>query len=148
MIRLSKLADYGIVLMTYLARDSVAPVHTARGLAERARLPYPTVSKIMKAFSRAGLVVAQRGKQGGYALARESRAISVLDVLSAIDGPVTLTECDAHAPGLCELETTCPVRGNWAIISCTVREALQKLTLDQMTAPLANSQHAALRLVR
>ena len=148
MIRLSKLADYGIVLMTYMARPQELVVHNARGLAERAGLPYPTVSKILKALSRAGLVVAQRGKQGGYALARPSRAISVLEVLAAIEGPVTLTECDAHAPGLCELEPTCPVRSNWAIISGTVRDALQRLSLHDMVAPLAEQKRDALRLVR
>src|SRR5690349_13231777 len=111
MLRLSKMANYGIVLLSYVANAAPGEVSTARLLAERSALPLPTVSKVLKSLSRAGLLVAHRGKHGGYTLAREPRSISVADMIHAVDGPIALTVCSPHTPGLCELEGSCPVRG-------------------------------------
>ncbi len=134
MIRLSKLADYGIVLLTYFAQEQQA-VLTARELAERSRLPLPTVSKILKALCRGGLVMSQRGVNGGYALARSAKDISVVDIIAAIEGPIAMTECSFTAPGLCEFENACPVRSNWQRINHTVVAALGGLTLLDMKRP-------------
>ena len=151
MIRLSKFADYGIVLLTYMANGKDDSPQTARHLSELAELPLPTVSKILKAFSRAGLLVSHRGKQGGYSLAREPTKISVAQMISAIEGPIAMTECSSHAPGLCAMEQRCPVRGNWRRINEAVRLALDGLTLAVMTTPLAPdfAKHGAvLELIR
>ena len=155
MIRLSKLADYGIVLLSYFVRDTHA-VRTARDLASASRLPLPTVSKILKALSRGGLLVSHRGVKGGYSLARPADDISVVEVIRAIDGPIALTECSHTAPGLCDLEIACPVRSNWQKINDVVVRALADLSLVDMTlpAPPAPSQQQSepllypLRLVR
>lgn len=137
MLRLSKMADYGIVLLTYVAQGygPQGEVSTARGLAEKSGLPLPTVSKVLKSLSRYGLLVAQRGKHGGYTLARAPEEISVVDMIKAVEGPIALTECSTHAPSLCELEGTCPVRSNWSRITSVVQGALQNLTLADMATP-------------
>lgn len=143
MLRLTKLTDYAIVILTYFAHApevEVAgalegPVFTARGLADLSHLPLPTVSKVLKALSRAGLLLSHRGVAGGYSLARAPEAITVADVIAAVDGPISLTECSASAPSLCELETSCPSRSNWRRINEAVRGALERLTISDMTAP-------------
>ncbi len=135
MIRLSKMADYAIVLLTYVAKSEDDGLCTARSLSERSGLPLPTVSKVLKNMARAELVVAHRGKKGGYSLARPAAQISVAEMITAVDGPIALTECGSHAPSLCEIEPTCPVRSNWATITATVRRALADLTLEQMSRP-------------
>lgn len=140
MLRLSKMADYGIVLLTYVANAEEGEVSTARHLAEQSRLPLPTVSKVLKSLSRAGLLVAHRGKNGGYTLARAPEQISVVDMIRAIDGPIALTECSTHAPSLCDLESCCPVRSNWAKITSTVSDALEQLSLADMAVPADLSQ--------
>ena len=135
MIRIAKLTDYAIVLLTYFARAE-DQAHTARDVAARTRIPLPTVSKVLKALSRGGLLVSHRGVKGGYALARRPEEISVSSIIAAIDGPIAMTECSIHAPGLCELETVCPVRSNWRRINDVVQHALDGLTLVDMSIPL------------
>lgn len=133
MIRLSKLTDYGIVLMTRFAADGA--VHTARELAGDTGVPLPTVSKILKALSREELLISHRGVKGGYGLARPAPEISVAQIISVFE-PIAMTECTSDGPSFCELEPTCPVRGNWQKIGLAIRGALQDLTLADMTGPL------------
>ena len=131
MIRLGKMTDYGIVLLSCFTRDPERTVFTARDLAEASRLPLPTVSKLLKTLSRQALLVSHRGVKGGYELAREPGRISVHDIIQALEGPVSVTECGTHSGG-CEIETTCPVRGHWGKINSAIRDALSGLTLRDM----------------
>lgn len=147
MIRLSKLADYSIVLLTYFSRtlpgETPKPsVYTARELADESRLPLPTVSKILKALCRGGLLVSHRGANGGYSLSRPPDAISVVDIITSIEGPIAMTACSVTAPGLCDFEAACPVRSNWQRINGVVVQALAGLTLLDMKQPLPTT-HAA-----
>ena len=100
MIRLGKLTDYGLVLMTYIAHSHDRSLHTARDLAVESRLPLPTVSKLLKELLQGGLLVSQRGIKGGYSLAREPREISVAEVIAVLEGPIALTECSTDISGL------------------------------------------------
>ncbi len=137
MIRIAKLTDYGIVLLTHFAAEPGQTIHTARDLAARTHLPLPTVSKILKALSRSGLLVSHRGVSGGYSLARRPEEISVAQVIAALEGPIALTECSPDAHGLCTLESMCPVQSNWRRINRAVLEALERLRLSDMSRPLA-----------
>src|SRR5436309_13041284 len=123
MIRMTRLADYGIVLLTHIARHPERLTRNAPELAAAAHLPLPTVSKILKVLAREGLLVAHRGAKGGFSLARRPEEISVAEIISALEGPIAITECSVHAPGQCELEWLCPVGSNWQRINETVREA-------------------------
>lgn len=141
MIRIRKLTDYGIVLLTYFVGGGEPSVRTARELAAKAHLPLPTVSKILKALARSSLLISHRGIAGGYSLARAPEEISVAEIIAALEGPLALTECSASAPGLCDLEAVCPVRSNWRKINDVVRGALAQLSLADMKSPL--KVHAA-----
>jgi FeS assembly SUF system regulator len=134
MLRISKLTDYATVVMTGLA--DAGEVLSAQGLAERARLEPPTVAKVLKLLAHAGLVESFRGTRGGYRLAREPRAITVADIVAAIEGPFGMTECSVHK-GQCDYEPHCGVRVNWRRISLAVESALRGVTLADMAAPRA-----------
>jgi FeS assembly SUF system regulator len=136
MIRLAKLTDYGLVLMTIMARGSVATVHTARDLAEASRLPLPTVSKVLKQLLQSGLLTSQRGLKGGYGLAKEPSEISVAEIVTALEGPIALTECSTDTSGLCDLERSCPTRANQRIITQVMRGALEKVALSDLARPM------------
>ena len=110
MIRIAKLTDYAIVLLSHMAREPEGSVCTARGLVADSRLPLPTVGKILKTLSRAGILVSHRGAKGGYTLARSPGEISIAEIVAAVEGPIALTECSAGGPDLCVLEPFCPVR--------------------------------------
>jgi FeS assembly SUF system regulator len=137
MLRMSKLADYGTVIMAELARDP-ARLMSAAALAGGTGLGAPTVSKVLKRLARADLVIASRGKQGGYALSRTPSEISVADIIDAVDGPFGLTEC-AAVPGACAQEGVCCVRPHWRRVSRAVRGALAAITLAEMTEPRARA---------
>ena len=136
MIRLGKLTDYGMVLMTYIARNRDRSRHTARDLALESRLPLPTVSKLLKELLQGGLLVSHRGIKGGYILAREPREISVAEIIAVLEGPIALTECSTDISGLCDLEPCCPIMNNQRIISQAVRGALGSVMLSDLIQPL------------
>jgi FeS assembly SUF system regulator len=133
MIRLSRLSDYGIVLMVHLAEQPAEAHHSARDIAAATRLPAPVVSKILKSLARHGLLHSQRGSRGGYGLARRPERISVAEMIAALEGPIGLTECTMH-PGQCVQEASCHVREPWQQINHVVRSALAGVTLADLAA--------------
>src|SRR5437773_1366764 len=92
-IRLTRITDYGIVLMSYFARERDPIMHSARDVSQASRLPLPTVNKILKILTRNGLLVSHRGVKGGYSLARKPEEISMADIITATEGPVAITLC-------------------------------------------------------
>ena len=136
MIRLSRLADYGVVLMTHIAQSDTR-VHAAHAAAQATRIPEPTVGKILKTLSRRGLLDSHRGANGGYTLARSPADIRVTDIITAVDGPIALTSCLDSDGGACTLETFCPTRTNWQKINTAIRRALDEISLADMMGPFA-----------
>ncbi len=134
MIKLSRLADYGVVLMTRMAEDTDR-VHNALDMSVASGLPTPTVSKVLATLARNGLLVSVRGAKGGYRLGRTPQGISVADIIGAIDGPIALTLCIEHSGG-CEVESLCPSRRGWELINDVVREALEKVSLADIESPM------------
>ncbi len=139
MIRLSKLTDYAVVVLTEMARiDARArqpTVFTAPALADRTAAPVPTVQKVLKLLVKGGVVVSTRGAAGGYALARTPDRITVAQIIQAVDGPIALTDCVDGAEGSCGVERLCPIRGNWDKVNRAVRVALESVTLADMAMP-------------
>ena len=135
MIILSKLADYGVIVATHLAANSDRQA-TAAAIAAATRLPPATVAKLLKALAHAGLVSATRGAAGGYRLARLPAAISVAEVVAAIDGDIGMTQCSVHVED-CERTNYCPTRPHWTAINRAVGAALSAISLDEMIGPLA-----------
>ena len=131
MLRLSKLADYGSQVMAYMARDGV--VHSAREVATRLGMAPATVSKILKMLARENLVASVLGAKGGYMLTRHPREISMAEIIYAMDGPISITECSGTST--CSLESTCSTRNNWQGINHIIHDALNKVNLAEMIAP-------------
>ena len=135
MIILSKLADYGVIVATHLATHPERQENAAT-VATATRLPQATVAKLLKALVHAGLATATRGAAGGYRLARPGSAISVAEVVAAIDGDIGLTQCSVHVAE-CARTNYCPTRPHWAAINRAVEEALKAVSLDAMITPAA-----------
>jgi FeS assembly SUF system regulator len=147
MLRLSKMADYGTVVMTAMIHDPERS-RSASEIAAAIQVPAPTVSKILKILARGGLVVSLRGAKGGYLLARQANQISLVDIIHVMDGPIGMTECSV-TPGLCTQESGCVVRANWQRINHAVLGVLREITLDQMIAPVEQPVDAsAIKLKR
>ena len=136
MIRIGKMTDYGVVLLSIFARGPKKSALTARLLSHTSQLPLPTVSKLLKALCKSGVLVSQRGVNGGYCLSRSPDKISFAEVIEILEGPIAITECSAPKVRHCGRDPNCPVRSNWNEVTRTIREALKKLTL----ADIAQSQ--------
>ena len=130
MLRISKLTDYGTVVLACLA---AAPDRrqTATAVAERTRLGLPTDSKLLKSLHRAGLVTSARGAHGGYQLARPASRISAAAIIDAIEGPVAITECSGNH-STCDIESVCRTGSAWQRINGSIRRALDDVSLAQL----------------
>ncbi len=135
MLRITKVTDYGIVLLTCIAQGGRDRPANARDLSRATHLPLPMVGKILKALARAGLLVSHRGAKGGYSLARGPEAISVAEIIGALEGPIALTECLGETPSNCSVESRCPVKISWRRINGAIQQALESVMLADMLQP-------------
>lgn len=136
MLRLNRITDYAVVVLTQMAREPDKLV-TAPQLAQDSNVPLPTVAKLLKELTRGGVLASHRGVNGGYTLARAPDRLSMLAVIDALEGPVSLTACVDGAEGDCDVERLCPVRGNWDRVNGAIHQALQSVSLADMAAPTA-----------
>lgn len=138
MLRIGKLTDYGLVVLNQLALVGSVKQSTD-DIAQATGLSVSTVRKVMKAIVDAGLVIAQRGSKGGYRIALAPTQISVLDVVQAFEGPVSLTECSAD-DNHCEITDSCSLSSNWAGVNDVLLRVLKGITLDDIRNPDAQEQ--------
>jgi len=139
MLRISKMTDYAIMVMVEL-HSSRGEILSAQALAESSSLELPTVSKVLKLLVKTDLVESYRGPAGGYSMQRNALDISVAEIIAAIEGPIAMTECSVEN-GLCAQEAICSLRGNWQRISVAIAEAMDGVSLAEMSQPVkpANS---------
>ncbi|QRN03211.1 SUF system Fe-S cluster assembly regulator [Legionella sp. MW5194] len=133
MLRISKLADYGTVMMVYLARRAPA-LCNARDIAQHTHIAVPTVSKLLKRLTAAGLLTSVRGVSGGYRLKLAASEISVGQIISALEERLGLTECSLQQ-NVCSLQSVCHIQGNWRLISQAIEAALDSVSLEVLAKP-------------
>jgi FeS assembly SUF system regulator len=129
MLKISKLSDYATTLLAHLAATQTA--HSATQLGMQTRLPLATVSKLLKLLSKAKLVQATRGANGGYELARAPSSVTIADVLAAVDGPLGITHCTTHDEH-CERSSFCATQSHWQTINKAVIAALESISLEDL----------------
>ena len=138
MIRLNRMTDYAAVVLSVMAS---AHHHGEKGslsttdISARSGLGQPTVAKIMKQLSQAGLVNATRGKDGGYSLTRAPEAIAVATIIEAMEGPIALTACVETASDPCASRNSCFISGHWERVNTSIADALEAVTLADLTNP-------------
>ena len=135
MLRLSKLTDYGTVILGRIAAEH-GGVHAAAEIAQATGIAPPTVSKLLKLLAKAEIVVSVRGAKGGYRLSRSADRISVAEVICALEGPIALTECSISDDN-CRQSSICDIRGNWTVINKAIKTALESVSLADLIVPVA-----------
>ena len=130
MLRMSKLTDYGTLVLSQLAAQQ-GGIASAGQVADATHLGPATVSKLLKSLAHAGLVVSARGVQGGYALARPAEDITAAEIIDALEGPVAITECSSKN-SCCDLEEFCRVGRAWQRINSSIRKALESVSLADL----------------
>ncbi len=133
MLRVSRLTDYALVLLTRLAGCGDAP-QSAQALAQATRLQPPMVSKALKQLCQSGWISSIRGSKGGYVLTRDAAQIAVLDVVEAFEGPIVLAQCESQ-DGACTLHESCRLRPHWQLINNRLRRELAALSVAELSQP-------------
>lgn len=133
MLRISKLTDYSTVILGEMARSDKATFTTAE-LSLVTGISQPTVSKVLKLLGKSSLVFSTRGTNGGYRLASKPEQISVAQIISAMEGPIGITECCTTSE-TCEQLTHCNISGNWSVINRAIEKTLQTISLADLVSP-------------
>ena len=141
-MRLSSMADYAVLTMSAAARHCGGARLNAGQLAEETGLPGPTVAKLVSRLSAAGLLKSVRGAHGGFKLARPAAAITLADIVEAVEGPIALTACVESGKHDGTLEPACSLRPHWPQVNEALRGALAGIALAQLSVP-ARPQVAA-----
>ena len=133
-MRLSSMADYAVVTMCAAARHCGGSRASSADLARETGLPLPTVQKLVSMLARGGLLRSARGARGGLQLARPAAAISLADIVEAVEGPIALASCVEPSRHDCALESSCSVRPHWGLVNDAVRGALAEVPLTRLAA--------------
>jgi Rrf2 family protein len=142
MLRLSKKADYALLSMRHLAANADRGAVSARELAEAYDLPPELLAKVLQKLVRGQLLTSIQGIRGGYGLARPATAISVADVINAVDGPLTVTAC-SESNHSCEQYAKCDIRDPLWQIKDRIVSALEGTSIAGLAADLAPVNAAA-----
>lgn len=134
MFKISRLTDYGVVILRYLAEksESSAPPASARDLAQLSGLPLPTVSKLLKLLAKHKVICAKRGALGGYELLTDPKSISLLRLIEIFEGPPALTVCMTQSEHKCQIDHRCPQRGNWHVVHHRIAKVLADISLSEL----------------
>ncbi len=132
MLRISKQADYGIVLLSHFAQKDAGTSLTAREVAGESGLPLPMVAKILKRLGRGGILESKRGVKGGYRLTRSDREVTIASIVEALEGPIGVVDCIPGLTRTCRHEPRCPVRSPLQRLNAIVRQTLESLTLREL----------------
>ena len=134
-MRLSSLADYAVVILSAAARHCGASGRlNATLLAADTGVPLPTVQKLVSRLSAAGLIETGRGTGGGLRLARPPAAISLADIVEAVEGPIAVTACVEDGRHDCCIEENCRVKPHWNVVNGALREALAGVSLASLSS--------------
>ncbi len=134
-MRLTHLADYAVVILTAAAARSGDERLSASALAADTGLPLPTTQKVLGKLGAAGLLSATRGIGGGFRFMRAADAITLADIIEAVEGPIAMTQCSgSDEVSDCALDSRCKLKPHMNIVSRTVRDALATVTLEQLAS--------------
>ncbi|MEX2625658.1 MAG: Rrf2 family transcriptional regulator [Ilumatobacteraceae bacterium] len=133
-MRVSTRGDYACrALLSLALREGGAGPTSVRDIAERTGLPQPYLEQILLALKGAGLVKSKRGVGGGYVLARDPEQIKLSEIISAVDGPITLGDFgEPHQDGACDHEGQCVLLAVWQEAGAHMRRHLEGYTLARV----------------
>jgi len=135
-IRITKLTDYGVVIMAFMAGEP-SRLFQARELAAETAVSRPTVSKLLKKLTKNKLLTSQRGTNGGYLLALAPEKISVAELVNVLEGPIAITECNL-GNNHCPTASQCSLKAPWQRINNAITQALSSVKLSDLVNPMQN----------
>jgi Rrf2 family protein len=133
-VRITTLAEYGVICALHLARRVTEGPVTGRDIAESERLPGDYVEQIMLRLRRAGIVSSTRGARGGYMLARSADLISIRDVIEASEMTTFDLHCVSHPveEERCSSSHNCSIRPVWMLLQRKIDDVLEGVHLSDL----------------
>ena len=130
-MKLSTRVRFGLRIMVQIAAEcDVRPVFSRR-IAAQQDISEAYVDQILLPLRAGGLLVSQRGRSGGYRLAKPASQITALDVVEVLEGEISMVDCICR-PGSCKRAPACPTRQVWVKLNQSIRECLAAVTLEQL----------------
>ena len=132
MLSLSKRTDYPLLALSHLAAVQAAEparLVNTKEIAEHYELPAELLAKLLQTLARTGIVASHPGPTGGYRLLRAPSAISVAEIITAIDGPLAILPCSSGESESCKQFSCCTIRDPMAEIERRVKGLLMEITL-------------------
>ena len=154
MLKISRLTDYGLLATVYLARHQGSVV-AAREIASFYHLPVPMITKVLKTLSTSGVISSHRGVAGGYSFDGDSERVTLGDLISVLEGPWDLVECETNddfGHAVCAIRVACPSRRFMFGINSAIKGAFEQVTLGDlargvMPAPIIDKQKLSRRML-
>ncbi len=134
-MQITRQADYAVRAMVYLAKLGPEQRAATSQIAQDKKIPPSFLAKIVSQLSVAGLLQTSRGAHGGVSLAKSPAAITLLDVVEAIDGPILLNDC-VDGTNSCSFGDACPMRPVWCEAQEQLIAKLKSTTFDYFTGSL------------
>jgi len=152
MLKFSKKVDYALMALQHIAGLQFGELHRARvvntkEIAEEYNIPVELLAKVLQVLAKNGLVESQNGPKGGYLLAREARGITIAQVISAIEGPIGITDCYHDKEGSsCSQHEHCNIRTPLLKVQDSIYQLLNSMTIEDMMGgtPLISIRPAAI----
>ncbi len=129
MLKISRLTDYATAVILFMQSNN--KLHSSEVIAKSVGLEIPTVSKVLKLLTKATILTSTRGAGGGYKLAKETKQITLYDVIVAIEGDTAITEC-TKTDSLCAQEQGCDSKTGWQKVNQQIENILVKMTIARM----------------
>ena len=138
MLKLSKKADYALMALQYVASVQFGDLSKARivntkEIAEEYHIPVELLAKVLQTLAKQGIIESQNGPKGGYLLARRANAITIAQVLEAVEGPLGITDCyhDKEA-SCCSQMDRCNIRTPLLKVQDSIYQLLNSMTIEDM----------------
>lgn len=131
MLKLSKLTDYAIILLSVLSKDG-SQCYSASNLAAMTGIPEPTTAKILKILSSGGLVLSIRGVHGGYKSTGDYEQTPLTKIIEVMEGDIALTDCATSKDHDCSIKSSCPMNGCWQDVNKALYDTLNGIKLSTL----------------
>lgn len=131
MLRVSRKADYALIALKHLAQQPYSQALSAADISSAYEISTPLLAKVLQRLARKGLLQARHGSSGGYTLARDPAAITALEVVQVIDGPISITSCNTRR-GDCDHLPKCTVRHPLRRVNDALLQVLSQVTILQL----------------
>ena len=139
-MKLSTKGKYGLYAMIFLAQRHGDGPQSLKAIGEL-NLPEAYLEQLLGSLRRAGLVQTVRGAQGGYMLSREPEKITLREILEAMEGPVSFSDCVTDPENACARSEACPARGVWEYLTDEINALLDRITLKEIVEKEAMGKH-------